>query len=173
MTSFRGYYGWTLIELTVVLLILGVLAVAVAPRFGGSDGYHEHVYQARLISALRTMQLRAMHDTRTDFCFQINIKTGNNSAFGPPTLNFSNGNQLLSCDTRPIDDANAEYVSTSGAEMTENGVQILGNDQKVQFDALGCVTDSGLSCQGPVRIDIQGQRTLGVCIEDQGYIHAC
>ena len=172
--------GWTLIELVVVLLILGILAVAVAPRFGGSGGYHEHVYQARLIAALRTIQQRAMHDTRDiGLCYQINIYTGTESAFGPPTVNYlidagDISDIVQTCDTNVIStDPQAEPLSTTGSEMTDNGVQILGNNLKIQFDGMGCTTDSGISCAEEFRIEIQGQRTLAVCVESQGYIHGC
>ena len=173
--------GWTLIELIVVLFLLAVLVVAVVPRFSGSDGYHEHVYQARLISALRTMQQRAMNDTRLfGQCYQVNIRTGVNSAFGPPTLNYQFTNTdfldiVLTCNTNVISTApEAEGLATTGSEMTDNGVQILGNNLKIDFDNRGCTVDSGASCVLPqYRIEIQGQRTLAVCVEPHGYIHAC
>lgn len=169
-----------MLELVVVLMVLGILAVMVAPRFGGSDGFAEHTYQARLISALRTMQQRAMNDTRNfSQCYQVNIRTGADSAFGPPTLSYQFESTdivdiIRTCRTNLLNsDGDAEYLSTSETEMVEAGVQILGNDLKIEFDSMGCTIDSGLSCQEDYRVEIQGQHTLAVCVEPQGYIHAC
>lgn len=173
--------GWTLLELIVVLLVLGILAVMVAPRFGGSDGFAEHAYQARLISALRTMQQRAMQDSRqgdrANICYQVNIAAGANSAFGPPTLNYLDTsllNVILTCSSTKInEDGDADYISTTSTEMSEAGVQINGSSLKIEFDTMGCTIDSGVSCQFDYRVEIQGQRALAVCVNPQGYIYAC
>lgn len=65
--------GFTLLELVVVIVILGVLAVFASVRFQGSDGFSAYTYQNRMLSALRNLQQKAMQDTRNNICFQLNI----------------------------------------------------------------------------------------------------
>jgi len=58
-----GQAGFTLIELIIVIIILGILAVTVVPKIFNSSGYEEVGYQAETIAKLRAIQLRAMQDT--------------------------------------------------------------------------------------------------------------
>ncbi|MBL4631847.1 MAG: prepilin-type N-terminal cleavage/methylation domain-containing protein, partial [Paraglaciecola sp.] len=82
------HQGFTLIELIVVIILISVLSVSAYSRFSGTSGFSEYTYQARLISALRNMQTRAMHDNRDGYCFKINFNTST-AAFGPPTLRYT------------------------------------------------------------------------------------
>jgi len=45
--------GFTLVELIMTIIIIGVLAVAVAPRFFSLDTYQERFYTEDLLAALR------------------------------------------------------------------------------------------------------------------------
>lgn len=65
--------GFTLIELIVVIIVIGVLSVTVLPKFFSSKGYQEYTYQAQIISALRNIQLRAMQQSHTVNCHQVVI----------------------------------------------------------------------------------------------------
>jgi MSHA pilin protein MshC len=57
--------GFTLIELIVVIIMIGILSVSVVPKIFTSSGYEEFGYQAETIAKLRAIQLRAMQDTVT------------------------------------------------------------------------------------------------------------
>jgi len=65
--------GFTLIELITVIMLVGILAVAVLPKFDGTASYEAHTHRAQLISALRLTQQRAMQQTNTTdgYCHQI------------------------------------------------------------------------------------------------------
>ena len=53
--------GFTLIELVTVITILGLLAVAVIPRFASTSNFETRTAQDQLISALRQAQQLAMN----------------------------------------------------------------------------------------------------------------
>lgn len=164
--------GFTLLELIITLVLIGVLSVNAAPLLFGKRGFGEHAYQARLISALQTMQQRAMQDTRQlGFCYQINIFKDGDSAFGPATLDYQDDsavNQTTTC-TRIINSASElEFVTATNAEILADGVTITAGPDEVNFNSLGCPDN----CSLPVQIDITGQSTVSVCVESQGYIHA-
>ena len=164
-----------MLELIIVIIILGILSVSAASRFSGSSGYAEYTYQARLISSLRHMQQRAMQDTRLGYCFQVNF-LASPAAFGPPTLSYDTAATGSSCDGN-IDFSNPDYLRTAPNEMADESVTFgtlpftyLG------FDNLGRpLTDAAgvANCASGCQLEFVGEETLSICIESQGYIHAC
>jgi MSHA pilin protein MshC len=182
-TSTYKNTGFTLVELVIVIILISVLSVSVFSRFSGTSGFSEYTYQARLISALRNMQTRAMHDTRVEYCFQINFDS---AAFGPPTLTYTTGAPADTCETS-IDFTNADYLTTSSSEMAEANVSLstLSNSTLsssthpsfnfIAFNSLGQPVDAigELTCSYQCKIILTGESAVSVCIESQGYIHAC
>ncbi|RLV59038.1 type II secretion system protein [Parashewanella curva] len=61
--------GFTLVELIATMVLIGILAVSVAPKFFGPSSYNAYALRAELISYLRNIQLRAMNNT--DKCFRF------------------------------------------------------------------------------------------------------
>ncbi|PKG97785.1 prepilin-type N-terminal cleavage/methylation domain-containing protein [Paraglaciecola sp. MB-3u-78] len=172
--------GFTLIELVIVIILISILSVTVFSRFSGTSGFSEYTYQARLISTLRNMQTRAMHDTRDEYCFQINFDSVA-PAFGPPTLSYTMGSSADTCQIS-IDFTNADYLTTSASEMTaaEVSLSTLSSSTPpgfsfIAFNSLGQpITATGdLTCSSQCKIILTGESAVSVCIEPQGYIHAC
>lgn len=164
--------GFTLIELIIVIVLLGILAVTALPRLQDSGGVSEYTYQARLVAALRAMQARAMYDTRANYCFQINFVTGNASAFGPPTLVYT-GAAAATCASTIDGSSASDFMKATNAELSEDDVVISSAPSYVRFNALGCADVGAGFCNSTTQIDFQGEVTTSVCIESQGYIHAC
>ena len=176
--------GFSLIELVVVIILLGILAVSVGTRFVGTDGFAELSYQSRLISSLRTMQARAMHDTRpatpanpSGYCFQINFST-TPPAFGAPSLRYGDADGSPTCSSA-IDFANAQYLGTGSGEMEDKNVAIVTLDDNgntfdyLGFDSLGRPLTNVGQCSSGCRVELSGEQTVAVCIAAQGYIYAC
>ncbi|MGS2721191.1 prepilin-type N-terminal cleavage/methylation domain-containing protein [Paraglaciecola aestuariivivens] len=166
--------GFTLVELIIVIILIGVLAVSAFSRFSGTSGFVEYTYQARLISALRNMQTRAMFDNRANFCFKL-IFDQSTPAFGPPVLNYAPvGNAADTCGNS-IDFSNPDYLATSSTEMTSEGVAITTTPSFnwVNFDNLGRPSIDSSDCSGTCKITLSGESAVSVCIEPQGFIHAC
>lgn len=162
--------GFTLVELAVVILLLGILAIAVVPRLTGSQAFSEASYQARLVSALRHTQIMAMQDTDPAHCYQLNLLSGGQSAFAPP-VGMPN-----SCSGVPdfaLADAGI-HSSTNQTEMQLAGVSLLAaasngsSISDIRFDNLGRASNCTNGCQ----LAIRGQRVRYVCVTAQGYIRA-
>lgn len=71
--------GFTLVELIVVILIIGILSISIAPRFFGVSSYEDRKAADELLAALRHTQQMAMNRggdiqlvlTSTNFTVQI------------------------------------------------------------------------------------------------------
>jgi MSHA pilin protein MshC len=170
--------GFTLVELVIVIILISVLSVSVFSRFSGTSGFSEYTYQARLISALRNMQTRAMQDTREDYCFQINFDRVT-PAFGPPMLDYISASataKAATCET-DIEFSNPDYLTTDATEMTNAEVNLstLPNIDFIAFNSLGQPVDADgeLTCSARCDIVLTGESEVSVCIEPQGYIYAC
>lgn len=172
--------GFSLVELITVITLIGVLAVVAGTRLQSRKGYVEYAYQDRLVSALRNMQIRAMQDTRDGFCFQLNFQYGANSAYGPPSLDYSPGNGSASCSSG-IDSNAPAFLATVGTELGDEGLSISSSDGSltnfsyIGFDALGRPRNNAANCAtgSPCRVTFNGESSVDVCIESEGYIHAC
>ena len=128
MTSNRGF---TLIELVLVIILIGVLAVTAAPRFFTASGYDQVAARDQLIQLLRQAQLQTMNNSAE--C-QI-VHFGNNQSWIPST--------------------------TAQCSVLANSEQLLS------FDVWGRPATSVTS------VTLTGETTMKVCIEAEGYIHAC
>lgn len=153
-------YGFTLIELTIVIIILGILSVNVVPKFFASNGFSEYSYRSDAIAKLRLIQIKAMQqtgDNNTD-CHQVLVTT---KKLGAPD----------DCDNSP------SFTSNWDANLLPTGMEIDAQDDisfttdfagnTFTFDNLGRPD----SC-GPCTISIVGEEILKIKIETEGYIHA-
>lgn len=78
-TPMHRHRGFTLVELVAVIILLGIVATVVLPRFSSRDGFVEYAVRDQLISAFRLAQQRAMYD-HSGNCYSLNIDAG---GFGP------------------------------------------------------------------------------------------
>jgi MSHA pilin protein MshC len=170
--------GFSLLEIIVVMVILGVLAIYAAPKFSGASGYSEYTYQNRLISVLRNMQVRAMQDSRPSFCHRINfISTSAQVAFGPASTNYTAGNEAATCATS-IDFNSPEFLRTSATEILESSVSMTAVDDStvinaIDFNSFGSPQTAVSNCCAGCRVSFSGQAAVHVCIDSEGFIHAC
>ena len=58
--SLHNFTGFTLVELIVVILLIGILSISIAPRFFGVAAYENRKATDELLSALRYSQQMAM-----------------------------------------------------------------------------------------------------------------
>ena len=64
--------GFSLIELVSVIILLGIVATVVFPRFSSRDGFAEYAIRDQFISLYRLAQQRAMYDHSAN-CYSINV----------------------------------------------------------------------------------------------------
>jgi len=167
--------GFTLIELTTVIILIGILAVVVLPKFDGTASYEAHAHRAQLISALRLTQQRAMQQTDNNdgYCHQIIFDDDTDvSRYGVPdrtdcAVTIFLVNQPQEEDNWKPDATGFEVDSKYDVSFQLNGV---ANPSVVAFDSMGRPQGN---CVGGCTIDVQSSvETKQIKIESQGYVHA-
>ena len=167
--------GFTLIELIITIILIGILATTVAPKFFSSEGYQAYTYRADIINKLRAIQLRAMQQTSGTHCHQVLIKT---KQIGLPDKNCT-------VDPETSDFSSNWKTGTTGVKV-EGGhdVTFSGDQSRIIFNSLGqpiiftALGQAKRGCQINATgstgclITINGAEALIIKIEYEGYIHA-
>ncbi len=172
--------GFTLLEVIVVLLVIGVLATVAVTRYQDDTGYGEYTARQRLIASLRYVQTQAMQDTRPGFCHRIVFAYGDRSGFGPATATYQPGDQTASCGTT-IDYTAPQNQWLDASDLSEKGITLSSQEAfgasiaYIGFDSMGGVLTNNFGCAlaPPCRILFSGEAQVGVCVESTGYIYAC
>ncbi|MGM0907119.1 MAG: prepilin-type N-terminal cleavage/methylation domain-containing protein [Pseudomonadota bacterium] len=153
--------GFTLIELIIILVIIGILAVSAAPIIIGDGGIQSQAVRERAVSVLRNIQLSAMQNT--DQCVASVINT---DRLGAPTSgDCSSGLSLSAGATEEPDRIN----TTNNVVVALNGGSL---PITIIFDGLGRPT--GNACAAGCTLTFSdNSATHSLCIESEGYIHPC
>ncbi|GAA5137832.1 prepilin-type N-terminal cleavage/methylation domain-containing protein [Thalassotalea piscium] len=171
----KFHKGFTLIELIIVIIILGIMMVTVAPKFFSSNGFEQFTYRNEAITTLRAIQLRAMQQTSGDFCHQVSVTSSQLGLLKTDTSQVSNCHL-----TELSDQSNSEYNQHTSVSIDNNHdvtFSVNGLASTFGFNQMGRVTDingTQLNCLSPnaCQIIVTGDQTLIIQIENEGFIHA-
>ncbi len=179
--TLRVQSGFTLVELVIIIVLLGVLSVVAISRFDDGKGYNEFLLQKRLLSALRHVQMQAMQDTRDGYCHRLNFNYSPSSLnFGPPVATLASASASASCQSG-IDFSAASHLRTDNGEISAMEVTMSGYDGNatapvyIGFNNVGKPLTPGALCASGsgCRISFAGKSTASVCVNSQGFIYEC
>tara|TARA_B100000809_G_scaffold185066_1_gene183082 strand:+ start:606 stop:1124 length:519 start_codon:yes stop_codon:yes gene_type:complete len=166
--------GFTTIELVTVIIIVGILAVNILPRFDGTSSYQAHTHRVQLISALRLTQQRAMQQTDSidSYCHQLIFDNDSTvSRYGVPNR--------LDCDIITFTGWEPDATGFEVDKKYQVSFSLEGeiNPSAITFDSMGRpVSNNAVTlndCANGCIINIQSSvETLQIKIESEGYIHA-
>ena len=149
--------GFTLVELIITILVIGVLAVTAAPRFLGSDTEEAIALRDRTLQLVRNMQLRAMQNVQDTSCVKIT-----STAIAPPAGHDCANALSTAFDADQV--VNAASTDFTFQTADENGDSF----SQIQFDGFG--RPSNIACSTKCKIQIS---TFTMCLQSEGAIYAC
>ena len=141
--------GFTLVELVVVLVLVGIMAAYIVPRLTLRSGFDERTLQEELVSTARyAQQLAMMRGPANGVAFIVGTNNYSIQVNGVP-ITHPNGQPF------PINYPNGISVTIPAPPIT------------MTYTALGDVI------LPPAPVNIIGTGLIEFCIEATGYAHTC
>ena len=149
-------YGFTLIELIVVMMIIGILAVAVIPRFSDNQTFNTRGFYDETLAALRYAQKSAIAQRR-NVCVTLTSTT--------VTLTIASATGSAAVCNTPLSSptGTAPFLVTA-----RSNINFSGTFPSFSFNALGKpIPDAAVS------LNIVGDGTTRTIIVERetGYVH--
>ncbi len=148
--------GFTLVELVTTIILIGILAVTVAPRLIKVTGFSAYSVRNQIISELRAVQQSALNNS--DLCYRVS---------------FDHNGYVAQRAARTATDCDG-FSDIPGTGLTwDDGVTVTSRnaeDFNVNFDALGGIKLSN-RCVGNC-ITVAADDRVQIELTTAGYISA-
>ena len=149
--------GFTLVELIMTMVIIGILAAVAAPRFFNSNVFQSRGFADQVQATLRYAQKEAIAQHR-NVCVTFTLPAPSTITLRIASLNGA----ASACDTNLVAPTGGAYVITAPA-----GIAFAALPTAFNFDALGRPNPNAAQT-----INITGA-TNGISIEaETGYVHS-
>jgi len=155
--------AFTLVELIVVVLLIGILSAYAASRYVGTGSFSTITTQSELLASLRLVQNRAMQ--RSGYCNRWLLSATEAKQVSPSRL-------AGACDNSKFDANDASVVSAADSEVSLSLSSDAGNSY-LDFDALGRAAQCQSAICTVTLSNTQNGETRQICINTQGYIYGC
>ena len=159
----RAQRGFTLIELIIVLVLTGVLAVFAAPRIFNNSDFYARGFHDENMALLRYAQKTAIAQRRT-VCVTFAVSTVSTAS-----LRVASAAAVGTCDT----DLVGPRGDTPGTVTSKSGVNYSASPPTaVSFDGLGQpLSSAGAVLTAPSTITVTGSGKIISIEAATGYVH--
>jgi MSHA pilin protein MshC len=147
--------GFTLIEIIMTLVVLGVISISFLPKFAQQSKFSERVFFDDVLNAVRYAQKHAMV---TGCKVQVSISTDRYRLNSP--VNRSECNVATPTFSRDIKNPGTGEASYTGGEP---GVTLNSSAPLFSFDALGRASSD-------VSLTVAGSKTISV-LSKTGFVY--
>ena len=155
--------GFTLVELVVVILIMGIMAISVYPRFISADSETAQSQRDMLLALSHLVQLQSMQDTVNSSTLCPTIVLSATQA-GIATTNPCLASASFIAD---VNDPNQiQFGSEASLAVSGATLPLL-----LRFDSWGRPT--GACSNGCTFTLTQSSATFKVCLHASGFIQSC
>ncbi len=144
--------GFTLVELVMIMVILGIISITVLPKFWNNSTFYSHGFSKQLLATLRYAQKTAIAQHRL-VCVNLAATTP-----ATVTLNIASLNTDTSCSIALNLPGSSSNVLTAPSGIT------LTPATTVNFDALGRPSTSA-------SISVPGVSDTIIIEVETGYVH--
>ncbi len=152
--------GFSLVELIITLIVLGILVITVVPKFFTAEVFDSYTTRDRIMNALRVTQQRAMHNTGSS-CHKLYFT---NLTVAPPSPdNCSSAIDIINNPDYLIVAIDSTATSTTISRVDGTGVSF----SQMTFDEMGTPSTN---CINTCQIDLGEAK---ICISGVGAIYAC
>lgn len=159
--------GFTLIELIVTILMISIMAATIVPRFLSTSGFEEYTYRDELITKLRAIQLRFMHQSSLNsVCRQIGT-TSKSLGLRATVNNTTTNDCVANLAGEPVFHSDTTSVLVSD----DHNNSFSYSDTFTSFSQLGRPTGCAVADPCKITITISGETNLQVEINSEGFIY--
>lgn len=167
----RFQNGFTIIEMVVAIVIVGILSAVTLSRFMGGNAFNAPIVRDQIISLARIAQQSALG--RNDVEMTITPNPAGTSVFIEVT--DSNGANQISAETLSLESVvlSGDANNTDSCAPGDAGVAISnGNPMELVFGELGGLEEvSGVAVTSAVRICINSNASDSVCLSPSGFAY--
>ncbi|TVU62510.1 prepilin-type N-terminal cleavage/methylation domain-containing protein [Vibrio atlanticus] len=158
--------GFTLVELIIVIILIGIVSLFASSRYVGSSSFSTYLVQSEVLASLRLVQNRAMN--RSDYCNRWLLNPNQTQAI---QVSPSRAEDMCS-EVFPSDVTDSSFVDGIQNKVAFK-LQTDTNVSYLDFDSSGRAQQCLVSnCQLEISSTVNDD-SISVCINTEGYIYGC
>lgn len=161
--------GFTLIELVIVIIVLGVLSAVAIPKFVNRGGFEDYSVRDQLISRLRLVQLQSMNadpseSATENACYWLVVES--DCFYHEDTARVAGTCLSPSASGVCSDDSYSDY-----APVPFPSDMLITTNYRFDLDGKLLSSNASLPLNEEIVIPLNGDNNLSITIEDEGFIH--